>query len=229
MAIKPTRKIPEMLPCAHLYLEDIEEISQMFQSWAEQEQLLTRRKGSLRYELGDRECDTVQDLAKIGGRHSNFEIIATGPNSRLTITRVFTTYYAPSDRREEAYFRLSQIFEHRKISWRNALRGGPETRWWAFYLYSIPVNLILWLSSTEAVKSSLAPAASFVSWSLLALYICFLCGLFLQHSIIELRYSHEKPGISKRLGDIVPYAVSAAIGALVTKLIDLAVRYFSRQ
>jgi len=73
MTIRQVKQEPS-LPPAHLYLEDIEEI---FGAMVDH---ITRRESPVpeevktRFVIGKRECDTIDDLKKLGGRSRRFAI-----------------------------------------------------------------------------------------------------------------------------------------------------------
>src|ERR1700691_1058322 len=88
-----TRKIksePE-IPCATLYLEDIEEIVAAMKSCSRHPE-----ETSVKFAIGDREFDSVEDLKARGGSTSRLEISLVGEYRRVRISR-YDTYTSGSD------------------------------------------------------------------------------------------------------------------------------------
>ena len=75
MAIRNIQELPTDLPPSRLFLGDIEEILAVFRDCASPPiEGKSRNEESVTYRLGNRVCDTTEDLLKIGGRTAHLDL-----------------------------------------------------------------------------------------------------------------------------------------------------------
>jgi len=75
MAIRHVQQLPTDLPPARLFLDDIEEMIDVFRECASPPiEGKSRNEELVTYKLGNRICETKEDLLRIGGRTTNLEL-----------------------------------------------------------------------------------------------------------------------------------------------------------
>src|SRR5579864_3641998 len=91
MTISSLRKsVPQNLPKAKLFLDDIREICDIMTNLSE-----PKDEWQLRFVAGEKVCDTWEDLKEIGGRTSDFSLKVSAPHRsrELEISRYDTRCY----------------------------------------------------------------------------------------------------------------------------------------
>jgi hypothetical protein len=203
------RPVPNILPAARLYLEDIEEIVKILRHNGKAQQVT--------FKIGRDSSDDIQDLPKIARRTIYFEIFANGPDysAQFTIHRVITAWTTQGLTREQTWsdFRkLEAIFERRKLHWKSLLHRSPQA-------ISI-VGVILGLSLIVAVLLDLTGRSrgvvgEIVFQSIFILEMVLAAGLY-RHSIVIMRNSWDHEAAREDLRTrIVAGAVPALIGAVL--------------
>lgn len=219
MAIKQIRQIPSDLPAAHLFLDDVEEITQ----------IIANLKGSgvskpdpstIKYTVGDRECDTVADLKKIGGKTKKFVIEAPTGFLILGDRSVFYAAFV-SEEAWEAYGKVKAIFDHRSSRMLNALSNAR--------LPVAPLFIFAWtlpLFGLALLKVRTANLyLSEIVWLVLMLAVWSL--VVNKQSVVELRYFDEAK--HERFKEMRPAiwaaVISAILGGVVTVLGERIIKW----
>ena len=116
---------PEDFSPGRLFLDDIEDIVKVLRELVESEGL-SEKDATTRvlFSVGDKECDDLEDLRKIGKRFHPLDITVKrgSPDISLHIgpwsSTHWTTYYVfPEEKRWAAYHKLVAIFQRRQLRW----------------------------------------------------------------------------------------------------------------
>jgi hypothetical protein len=139
MAIHRIRRIPDELPHARLYLDDIEEISKiLLESHAAAE---IGKKAKIVYSVGDVQMDSIDDLQTYGGSVANFEIKLILGTARATSIKLRSRfvkprvelYYLDEEKRWAPYGEIKSIFDRRQLRAKNAIETLPAWLKWLLY------------------------------------------------------------------------------------------------
>jgi len=245
MAIKNILEVPEDLPPAHLFLDDVEEIVGIFREYvAPRIGGKSRNREELSYAVGSRRCDGVDDLKKIGGRTTEFELkysvcqeldqegnprMRSSDAATLRVSRYGSWLHfwgVPDSDRWAVYGRVNATVGRRKRRLRAVVEqlgeyGAPV----AFYLImgswviiAIVVGKLKLLHLLNRGIALLMVAA----YTILAAYGMF--NLF-RHSIVDLRYSHDSSGLRVTISQAWPQILAAIVGAVIYALVS---SYFSK-
>jgi hypothetical protein len=216
VSIQAVREIPQQLPPARLFLDDVDAITTI---------LSEAQKGSgesvvpVKYKVkGKFICDTLSDLKKLGGAVTDFEV-KVGRN-RWTLSRYYSgwdVWTADPEITLATYAKLLRVFDNRKMMLNTAVRDLPV---WSIPLAIFTVMAVADLFGRWSVHHRQAPL---VFGILLSGIVTGLYLLFLKHSVVELRYSHEDRSLYEALKASNPLAVAvvaAIAGAVVTVVIE---------
>jgi hypothetical protein len=242
MSIKTVEKVPDDLPPAHLFLDDLEEITGILRDCASPViQGKSRNEELLSYVVGEKRCDTVDDLQRIGGRTTQFVIDyrvwqavdEAGENNVFrmrdrSVSIHLSRFHSgldqsgPSDSEKWLiHARIRAIFEKRKRRVRWIIAGLGD---WGGVL----LGVLLGVGFNLVVPSHSSHFRGSTALLLLGAYAVLvgylLIGLF-RHSVIEFRYSHDGGRLRAALAQAWVPTVSAIIGALVYAL---ATSYLSK-
>jgi hypothetical protein len=194
---------PRDLPPATLYLDDLEEIVQIFRNFGHLSSTEGSEPGSDEtqvreyFELGNQVCTEISDLEKIGGAISNLgtRVVVTHGTNRcafdLRIDRfstVWTCFGLDEEEKWRAYRRLKAVFELRKRHWR-AIFGAFEVLALATFVPLAVIGAVVVLLSHTGKIAQLArlkpPPTSF--WMGLPLGLLFAFLIIKNHTIVYLR------------------------------------------
>jgi hypothetical protein len=223
MAIRQaaTIAIPDDLPAAHLFLEDIEQLERIFSEMAPATER-GRERGPIHYTVDkSTSCDNIGDLQKLGGKHHQFEMgfVDLGVTFSAFGTRLRAWDVRDADK-WRLYGKVLAIFRQRPRRLRIA---GDYLPWWAgtllAYAFLYPPFFVL----SPLIKKYGNP----VYWTTLAIYY-FVAGMVVsklgfRHSIVELRYAHEATTFRERWKAVQPY-ILVAMGALAYALAERIVK-----
>src|SRR5246127_69630 len=126
-------KIPDTLPHAHLYLEDVEEITNILLEATAAVLTKFHEKAKVVYRVGNLQTDSIDDLRTLGGSTTDFQV-SVGSRSLFNSVQL-RSHLEPQIRlyslgHQECWAvhaKLEVIFEHRRLTIKNAIFGGP---WW---------------------------------------------------------------------------------------------------
>jgi len=130
-------KIPDTLPHAHLYLEDVQKITNILLEATAAVLTKFNEKAKVVYRVGNLQMDSIDDLRTRGGSATDFQI-SVGSRS-LYNTVQMRGYLEPQIRlysmgQQECcavHAKLEAIFDHRRLTIKNAIFRGP--RWNAIF------------------------------------------------------------------------------------------------
>ena len=92
MVIRKIHKIrdknPETLPHAHLYLEDVQEITNILLEATAPVLTRFREEAKVVYRAGDSQTDSIDDLRTLGGSATDFQV-SVGSRSLFNIVQIF--------------------------------------------------------------------------------------------------------------------------------------------
>jgi hypothetical protein len=144
----PVRKLPSNLPDARIYLDDLQEVEQIFRDASPTSDL------TFEYEVaGDDGADrftSIRDLEEHGGRSSQFKLLLTSSGSphrgSLNVLHFYKStspsLYYPSDEREQCwliYGKVEQVFKARQYALRTFVESIPVG---VFYVASLCMTII---------------------------------------------------------------------------------------
>lgn len=201
MAIRQVQKEPE-LPPAHLYLEDVEEIAAIMTAATKKERR-SEDDVPVRFTIGDKECDSVDDLKKLGGRSHQFEISAGFNHFRV---RWFDTY-CPN---RNVFDKALRIMTTREMKIKGLARRGLFPLWVFSCLWPVVGLPILWASGMHHVFVVFM-GVTFSSWLL-----CAWAGF--THSVVEFRYSYEPSPKAKIAKEWATRAIWVVLGVFLAGL-----------
>src|ERR1700720_2374004 len=141
MVIRTIHKIrdknPETLPHAHLYLEDVQEITNILLEATAPVLTRFREEARVVYRAGDSQMDSIDDLRALGGSATDFQI-SVGSRSLFNIVQLrrhlepeIRLYSLGQQECSAVHAKLEAIFDHRQLTIKNAILRGP--RWNAIF------------------------------------------------------------------------------------------------
>lgn len=198
MAIRQIPKEPE-LPPAHLYLEDIRELVDAMNAAATKAEV-SPTNAPMWFTVGERRCDTIADLQQLGGTSRDFAV-----HIEPFVFRVYRTGVICSD---EIGDTVSKLMHTREMKIKSATK--------ALVPFWVPLG---WVAFSSAVLPALAGHAH----SMLFLCVWVAVGAVLgsifiwtelTDSVVELRYSYEKPPATKWMKENASKAIWFVLGSL---------------
>jgi hypothetical protein len=230
LTIRERHEIPDELPPARLYLDDVETIVDLFTQAADSESTTSVLS------VGKFDCSTIEDLKQLGlPRAIRFRIEVKTESSSVAILRIdpSTTFwiFGPGLRPHDAfkvYGGLQAIFEVRKIQRKAALRSMPPWLLLAFILFCV----ISALAVTVAVNRvqpwhfGIGDVIFIVLRLPIPLWVFYKTAI--EHSVVEFSRVHDLHGMRKRLAEWKPYIIAAIIGGFIKELFDLIAHALKR-
>jgi hypothetical protein len=141
MAIRTIREIPSKLPHAHLYLDDIEEVSTILLA-AAPASADQKEQPRIIYTIGDTELDSIADLQTRGGNTTNLRIgrWGFGLTFRFYAQPEVELYGLGTDQAWATYGKIKSIFDRRQLRIKNAIGSLPRWLKWVLWtaLFMIP-------------------------------------------------------------------------------------------
>jgi hypothetical protein len=133
-------KFPDTLPHAHLYLEDVQEITNILLEATAAVLTNFREKAKVVYRVGDLQMDSIDDLQTLGGSATDFQV-SVGSRSlynsvqlRVHLEPQIRLYSLGQEDCWAVHAKLEAIFDHRRLTIKNAIFHGP---WWNA-IFSLP-------------------------------------------------------------------------------------------
>jgi len=130
-------KIPDTLPHAHLYLEDVQEITNILLEATAAVLTKFHEKAKVVYRVGDLQTDSIDDLRTLGGGATDFQVSA-GSRSLYNSVQLrghlepqIRLYSLEQQECWAVHAKLEAIFDHRRLTIKNAIFRGP--RWNAVF------------------------------------------------------------------------------------------------
>src|ERR1700756_3610647 len=130
-------KIPDTLPHAHLYLEDVQEITNILLEATAPVLTQFHEKAKVVYRAGDLQMDSIDDLRALGGSATDFQV-SVGSRSLYNSVQLrhhlepqIRLYSMGQQECLTVHAKLEAIFDHRRLTIKNAIFRGP--RWNAIF------------------------------------------------------------------------------------------------
>jgi len=215
---------PSELPAAHLYLEDVEEITDIFKDlvlknpYTEMYADMNEDPPRVEYRVGNVVCDTISDLREIGGSSRDFEISA-GWEFRLTIDGTSAHWWCVSllDKNDNwsYYARVREIFVSRSPRLFNALSELPEYVSMPMFILG---TVLPFFAHPLLLKAGVPPQAVYTAIAGHVILLATGIFAFLTRGQVEFRYSREAKPLGKRVAEYLPYMLAALAGGIITKL-----------
>jgi hypothetical protein len=236
MAIKRIRELPNQLPYALLYLDDLEEIQKiLIDACTVSEKTIQARYPSLSdhnveikaaYKIGDLRMDSMDDLVEYGQPTSDFklEIIANG--RRIVAGLEFSVLANPvlhlsleGDADWSVYAQVKAIFDRRQLRFKNSILTWPEWLRLVFYvliMFAAPfIPLMVHFPSRLYLYVGLAILVSMVYYA-----------MFRPSRVFFVR-SHERSRLSASVRrEYIKVFVLLVVGGVLAKLIDFLFAHF---
>ncbi len=215
------KEVPNRLPAARLYLDDVEEIRTIILDAAACRVLRpeidpAQREIETKFYIGNQVCTEIEDLPKIKKRTRDFEMRLSAPDgfsARFGVSGYsiqWTTSGLTKADTWRAFHKLETVFERRKIRWRNLLPQNP-----------VSILVVLWsflMLALSVFGSSIGRIVNKISLAILALIVPL--GVFLtRHGEVTLRYSWEQ---AAQREDRNTKIVIAGVSALIAFLLGVA-------
>jgi hypothetical protein len=182
MAIHKIHAVPDDLPHARLYLDDIEEISRILLEAAAAAQAesarrfekdlgsdtqslagkaaaeaISKRDLHVNYTIGDSRMDSISDLQTYGGSTANFRIqVGTWGNGiRFYFWSKPTIELHSLDDKSQwsTYGKIKSVFERRQLRTKNAIEALPGWLRWAVWLSLMFVPTVIALTGITKPRS----------------------------------------------------------------------------
>jgi hypothetical protein len=243
MSIKHIEKVPENLPPGHLFLDDVEEITGILRECASPPiEGKSRNEEALTYAVGDKLCDSVDDLRKIGGRTTQLVIDykvwqavnEAGENNlyrmhdntvSIHLSRFHSGLYQSGSSDSEKwviYARIRAVFEKRRRSVRWIFEAVGE--WGRIFLGALlGAGAGLFIPPYHARQLGRPTALSLTG--AFVIFVAYILFSLFRHTVVEFRYSHDGGRLGAALAQAWVPIVSAIIGALAYALLT---RYLSK-
>jgi hypothetical protein len=224
MAIRKIISHPSVLPYAHLYLDDIEEICRILTSALTDcgdPGLDDPKTFETVFTTGQLALDSIEDLEQLGGSATNFTVKLRMGYKECDVefrsyaeTRA-SLYSLNSDLIFATHAKLTSLFEQRELTFRNVVARLP---WW---LPSLAMMALIYAA---------VPVILALHWNRIAVagiylgVLAILLYLGSRPSRVSFVRSHERSKLSRGrrseyLGKIIFLIAGGLIGALISKLI----------
>jgi hypothetical protein len=123
-------KIPDTLPHAHLYLEDVQEITNILLEATAPVLAKFHEKAKIVYRVGDLQTDSIDDLRTLGGSATDFQV-SVGSRSLYNSVQLrghlepqIRLYSLGQQECSAVHAKLEAIFDHRRLTIKNAIFRG---------------------------------------------------------------------------------------------------------
>jgi hypothetical protein len=133
---------PSELPPARLYLDDIQEVMEIFREASKYRQSEPRKddQETVRFETKNETCDTIEDLKQIGGSTNHFLLTMNkrfgyGLTLRASSWGCSWSTQGLTDEGEwYAYAKFASLFKARKVWWKALMHAIPT---WTYLLVAL--------------------------------------------------------------------------------------------
>jgi hypothetical protein len=218
------KDVPTELPSARLYLDDIEQIVQIFLDAAKAQQDRSPLPEYVKpadaepkttFTIRDYICNSLEELPKIANKTRQLvvEVKRYGFSAKLDVETWTTRWSSYSLAPEEELFvhhRLKSLFDDRRILWRTAVHTIP---WWVASLLGLISGSLI----TEA-RPSMHPFAFLLLVAILLLWIATISGYFLNTTVILKRRHEHSARRWETAWKIIPPILTFLLGMLAQYL-----------
>ena len=227
--------VPTALPAARLFLEDIQEIVNIFLVLLADPNLQPQSADDnpkVQFRIGKEFCDQIEDLRKIAQRTTNFGIKLSRekfayPYIDFEVNENSTNWTSngfPTDSVWTAYRKLEALFAKRRLRWANLI---SSYRLAVFTIQGIAAGILFFTLPSllflhqRGLKDTLAGVAAFVL--VFVTYLVLRKGLS-NHSVVILRNSWDHVERRdelrrKMITGLVPAFFGAIVGVIGTILV----------
>jgi hypothetical protein len=214
--VQKSRRMIDELPVAKLYLDDVREIVNIMSL---KDSDSTTRDPQVTYRVGEFQCNTLEELEKIGGTARDFEIVVLnqGRRSYLHIDGAFTFLNVSGPEIDSSFRRekIREIFDVNSIWWKQIIRQAFERIpfWFLAVVFLVSSTMSHFDPRPVNYRSFWIPAAVLV----LVGYIVLGRG-----SVVRLCYAHAsspKKWIREHATQIAFLILSAVLGAFAKEMI----------
>ena len=231
MAIRPQRKVRRELPPARLFLDDIQEVIEIFRGAAKYRFLEPRdgpQEPKVSFRAGRFICDTLEDLRTLGGEATIFRVDFSEPDgysAYLEVNQVnceWRTWGLSEEGESVVYGKLRTLFESRLVVWKSFVQRLGA---WSFFAPGFGLGFLGYMVARQAGKG-------LTGWDVLLLLASLaLVGLTLyaahfRHTVVVLNYAHEARSFRASAEKWLPYVVTALMGGLAAKVAEKLLRIF---
>jgi hypothetical protein len=221
MAVKIIRRVPDELPYARLYLDDVEEISLILMDACKSKPEDSTQQPTITYALGNLRMDSIQDLRERGGSTSDLTIRVNGRKSaEVRFFRSLRPTLRANlwDDQEEwgVYSRIKTIFDARRVVFTNAIDDLPEPVKMILFFLLFGLPIVIALAWKWSAKSALVIIGGYY-------FLAVLIGFSLHRdSRVFLVDSNERTKVraEARRGYVRDIAM-LILGVLITKFGEL--------
>lgn len=244
MALKQIREIPHTLPIAHLYLDDVADITEILlqarretlerqdayyfpdSSEEDRTERLRKREPKVKYIFGSKKqmsADSIDDLKFVGGSRTSFEIEVDSSGVEMSWfaePRISLAGLDFIENRRAVYQQIQSIFANRGLGLTNALRTIPE---WLRVFFSTPLWALLILAFVDYAHVSRNSAIALIGFTF-GLW-ALLLWIYVRPSRVFFAEFHEKSKLSsasrrQHFRDFV----FALLGGAITFVVEILVK-----
>jgi hypothetical protein len=217
MAIQKIRQVPHKLPYAHLYLDDVEDISKILLEAYTPVLARWKEEAKVTYRAGDLQMDSIEDLQIRGGSTTDFGI-RVGNSTRLEFSsqsKASVSLYSLGDEEQwVVYAKIKAIFDARQLTIKNAIAALPG---WLKVLFWLLVIILGWFLPSRHQRFGPFIMSSYL------VFVGLFSSIFLWSNRVSFVRSHEhsKASSTARRGyirDIIFLAAGAAIAEVTRHL-----------
>ena len=133
-------KIPDTLPHAHLYLKDVQEITNILLEATAAVLTTFHEKAKVVYRVGDLQTDSIDDLRTLGGSVTDFQV-SVGSRSLFNSVQLrghlepqIRLYSMGQQECRYVHAKLEPIFDQRQLTIKNAIFRLPGWLKWLAYV-----------------------------------------------------------------------------------------------
>jgi hypothetical protein len=229
------KPVPEDLPPARLYLDDIEEITSILRAALDETRPETKEgektpDTEAKFQVEDRVSAQVLDFEHLKKRTHDLKVFVSQGyrQARVTIAKSGTTWWSIGVHREkclDTYGKLKTVFDEKKVRWRAGADAAP---WWIFFII-YPAGLILAMILANRLPQLRPHSTMIASITALFLTIAWTVAVFiisLHHSTVILSYSTDAR--SKR-EDLRSKIVLLVVGSILGSALTFVTQYVLRK
>jgi hypothetical protein len=219
MTLTKIRSFPDELPHARLYLDDLQEISNILMEAYRRPEGDPSKQPTIMYSFGDIRTDSIQDLRDRGGSASDVTIqlgYTTIRLGRFSQPSIYLSSLADAER-WGVYSRIKAVFDSRRLVLKNFISGLPFSAQMLLYVFV--------MGGFPALIEVLTSKHKVVGWIVFSCYwlvFALIAVILIRPDRVIFVDSHERSKVSadRRRGFMRDIGM-ITLGAGIAKLIDL--------
>jgi len=222
MAIRKIHELPNELPHARLYLDDIEEISKILLEACSASLKKFGEELNIVYTIGDSQMDSIEDLQTRGGSTTALEIKvgkwgSAGVHFRGILKPTIALYSLERDQAWAVYAKIKSIFDRHQLRFKNAVANFPT--WLNVALYFVIVLGLPFLIGFIPSKSNGGfPSRAVYAGGCFIFLVIVGVSLFWPSSVLLVRSHESSKTASATKRGYVRDLVFLVLGALIAGL-----------